>query len=367
MDGLNLNIFNIIILVGIVHGLVFSLVIVLNKKLHSKTNYFLVLTILALAFSNLQYWFMDTGLIGRSVYDRHHLLFIPFEFLMLPFFYFFVKSYLDKPVNLNERLLLYSPFVLCVLYLAVKDATQLELKAAKIINLVIEYISIGFSIAIIILIFKAIKQYEKQSGQYTVPEIKVKTKWLKNILYLGLAIIIIWLVSVSYLETSKNRGFYVFYPLWISMAFIIYWIGYTAIVQKQIFNDRKAIRLKKEGTPKPETNPTAFNKIEGLITNKQLHLSPMLSLQTLSEELNLSEGYISQLINKNANQNFNDYVNALRVNEAKAMLANNEYDHYTIVAVGLEAGFNSKSSFYTAFKKFTGKTPAQYKKDVRNL
>ena len=52
---------------------------------------------------------------------------------------------------------------------------------------------------------------------------------------------------------------------------------------------------------------------------------------------------------------------------AKEHLSNKEFDNYTIVAIGLESGFNSKSSFYTAFKKFTNKTPVQYKKDVRNL
>lgn len=53
MNNLNLNVFNIIILVGIVHGFIFSLVITFNKKWHSKTNYYLVLTILALALNNL--------------------------------------------------------------------------------------------------------------------------------------------------------------------------------------------------------------------------------------------------------------------------------------------------------------------------
>ncbi|MFV0539748.1 MAG: helix-turn-helix domain-containing protein [Aestuariibaculum sp.] len=367
MDGLNLNIFNIIILVGIVHGFVFGLVIAFNKKWHSKSNYFLVLTILALALSNLQYWFMDTGFIDRSVYNRHHLLFVPFEFLILPFFYLFVKSYLNIPIKQSEKIGLYSPFVLCVLYLFAKDTTQLNLNLAKTINLVIEYISIIFSIVLIILVFKFIYRYEKAHSENQLLEVKIKTKWLKNVLYLGLSIVLLWCISVSFLEITKNRGFYIFYPLWISIAFIIYWIGYASILQKQIFKERKAIRTVKGRPQITEKSPTSYSKIDILISDKKLYLDPNLSLNSIAKKTNLSEGYISQLINTNTNVNFNDYINLLRINEAKQMLKSKTYDNYTVVSIGLESGFNSKSSFYAAFKKFTGKTPVQYKKDVRNL
>ena len=87
----------------------------------------------------------------------------------------------------------------------------------------------------------------------------------------------------------------------------------------------------------------------------------------MSKKCSLSENYVSQLINKNSNYNFNDYINNYRVEVAKEMLSNIEFDNYTITSIGLESGFNSKSSFYAAFKKFTNLTPIQYKKSVRNL
>lgn len=86
----------------------------------------------------------------------------------------------------------------------------------------------------------------------------------------------------------------------------------------------------------------------------------------LSKILNLSQGYISQTLNSNSQLNFNEYVNSLRIDDAKHMLKSTDFDNYTIVAIGLECGFNSKSSFYSAFKKFTNKTPSEFKKNVRN-
>lgn len=367
MNDLNFNIFNVIILAGIIHGVIFSLIIFLNKNLNSKTNYFLAFTILSLACSNLQYWFIDTGIIPRSVYDNNNILFIPFEFLMLPFFFLFVKSYLNKKVNKLENIFLFIPFFLCVAYLLIEDILKTDLKVAKVLNLFVEYLSLIFSITIIILVFKMLINYKKNHSKYNASSIYIETDWLKRILYIGLLLCFLWLISLNILEPYFNEGYYKFYALWIGIAILIYWIGYSTILQKQLFNQRKEIRVKKETQLTHKENLSTYSKIDDLVIRNKLHLNPNLSLKTLSNDLNLSEGYISQIINKNSNLNFNDYINSLRVNDAKAMLTNSEYYNYTVLAIGLEAGFNSKSSFYNAFKKFTGKTPIQYKKDVQNM
>ena len=73
---------------------------------------------------------------------------------------------------------------------------------------------------------------------------------------------------------------------------------------------------------------------------------------------------LSKLINGNFEVNFSDYINQLRVEEARKALLNPEFNNYTIVAVGLECGFNSKSTFYTAFRKITGQTPSEFRKQA---
>jgi hypothetical protein len=170
-ENLNFNIFNIIIFTGIIHGFIFSFVVLINKKLNSKSNIYLSFTVLALAFSNLQYWFLDTGITQRYQYDNNSIIFIPFEFLILPFFYLFVKSYVNKRVNRTEHLALFSPFVLCVIYLLIRNTINDNLKVIKIFNLIVEYLSICLSLIIIILVFKMLKTHERSNKQQINNEI----------------------------------------------------------------------------------------------------------------------------------------------------------------------------------------------------
>lgn len=91
------------------------------------------------------------------------------------------------------------------------------------------------------------------------------------------------------------------------------------------------------------------------------YLNPYLNLLSVSEYLNISSGYLSQIVNKLTGTNFSEFINVYRLNVAKGMLTSPSFSNYTIIAIGLESGFNSKSAFYTAFKKNTGITPSEYR------
>lgn len=110
-----------------------------------------------------------------------------------------------------------------------------------------------------------------------------------------------------------------------------------------------------------------YHELEELMKSKKIYKRTDLSLTYTAELLNISSSYLSQLVNTINNYNFSDYVNSYRVNEAKKMLISTQYKQYTIVSIGLEAGFNSKSAFYSAFKKHTGKTPSEYKEKHRKM
>ena len=104
-----------------------------------------------------------------------------------------------------------------------------------------------------------------------------------------------------------------------------------------------------------------FKEIDAYVFTKQKFLDPYLSLDSLSKELEMSTSNLSKIMNSFAGSNFSDYINKYRIEQAKKLLYDSDFSRYTIVAIGLECGFNSKSTFYAAFKKFTNKTPNAFR------
>lgn len=99
-------------------------------------------------------------------------------------------------------------------------------------------------------------------------------------------------------------------------------------------------------------------KLENIMNEKSLYKNPNLNLQDLSREINISSHQLSQFLNNNLGKNFTSFVNEFRINEACRIITSN--DKLTLESVGYDVGFNSKSTFFAAFKKHTGTTPLNY-------
>ncbi|WP_282087277.1 helix-turn-helix domain-containing protein [Aquimarina algiphila] len=105
-----------------------------------------------------------------------------------------------------------------------------------------------------------------------------------------------------------------------------------------------------------------INRLFIFMKKEEPYLDATLTLQKLAEQLGLPNRTLSVLINHNLNQRFFDFINQFRIEKAKKMLLNSNNAKLTIQQIMYDVGFNSKSSFYTAFKKETGVTPSEYKK-----
>lgn len=103
-------------------------------------------------------------------------------------------------------------------------------------------------------------------------------------------------------------------------------------------------------------------KLESAMVDDQLFLDANLSLPKLAKHIHVSPNYISQTLNETMGTHFFDYVNERRVNEAKTLLQNS---NQTVLSIAMQVGFNSKSAFYSAFKKYTQQTPSQFKQQCK--
>ncbi len=116
-------------------------------------------------------------------------------------------------------------------------------------------------------------------------------------------------------------------------------------------------------SPPPTTLPAELepwrDKLLGLMASEQPWLEPELTLTELAQRLRTTPNVLSKVINAGCGQNFNDFVNSYRVQEARRKLADPRFAHYSLVGVALESGFNSKSTFNRVFKKLLGQAPSE--------
>lgn len=372
-QNLSFNIFNILIISITIHGLIFSLILFVSKKYRSKKPIrYLALLILFLTLSNLYYWFIDTRI--TYGWKPYRYLFVPWELLIMPFFYFFVETYLNKVKSINK--LLFIPFLIDLsarIFLVnyrIFFSTQNEgVLLSNQIMRIGEYITPVFSIFVIVLIFRMILKYERESSHFSNDTIIVETKWLKQLLYSGIgvcAVLVLYILFRIFFVHGSNEYNFIYYFVWIGMCFIIYLVGYNGIYHVGIFNERNKIRevslLNPKNQPDKKYNIKRFEELNTIICSERLYANPNCGLSTLSSRFEMSEGYLSQLFNTFSGSNFTTYINNLRIEEINGMLQSKEYGDYTIVALSLEVGFNSKSTFYDAFKKRYGMTPSEFRK-----
>ncbi len=111
---------------------------------------------------------------------------------------------------------------------------------------------------------------------------------------------------------------------------------------------------------KDEVASEILKRIEEEMVDKKAYLDANLNLMLVAEKLQTNRSYLSKIINSVYEKNFNDYINELRIKEACYMICNNTNANFTIDHLFSEVGFTSKSTFYSAFKKYTGVTPALF-------
>lgn len=145
----------------------------------------------------------------------------------------------------------------------------------------------------------------------------------------------------------------------VGLLFFISSVLLKGLHQNEIFLG--AQRNSAASTTSTEEIKSLVNKLKIYIKENKPYLDPDLTLNDLSLQLQVSARQLSTVINAELGKSFFDLINSYRIEEAKRILRESADSKLTVLEVMYEVGFNSKSSFNTAFKKYTGSTPTAYK------
>jgi AraC-like DNA-binding protein len=128
----------------------------------------------------------------------------------------------------------------------------------------------------------------------------------------------------------------------------------------ELFHIQKEV-IKYTSSPLTQTDITLYSdRLKDYMQVEKPYLNDVLSLDDLAKALNIAPRYLSQVINQAFNQNFSDYINGYRITHALEMLSNKK-NNKTISEIFYSSGFNSRASFYKAFKKQMNTTPTEYR------
>jgi len=297
----------------------------------------------------------------------------PFYFLLAPLLFLYVQSLLVKSFTLKRVHLLHLlPFTIVFGYalvcLAIRIRGQFtpdDLSKMVRIESRISYAILNILISgYMYLIFSVFFQYRKEIRNHFAEVKHISLTWL---LFMLMAFTLMWLSDLSSTVSSwLDIDNPVLYRILTFVSIAINFIFATVLVYRsmeQSWEQTGIIEATKyvgSGLSDSESDGLA-EQILKLMESDKLYLNPEISLKELSEKSGISARYLSQVINSRFNQNFFDFINHYRIEEAKRLMAGTVRKELTILEVMYNVGFNSKSSFQAAFRKYTGTTPTEFR------
>ena len=104
-----------------------------------------------------------------------------------------------------------------------------------------------------------------------------------------------------------------------------------------------------------------IDRVTHKIKRTESFLKPNLTIVDIAEKTGIHPKRISYALNNQLGVNFNGFINKFRVDRAKELLVDIKSKHLSVEGIGMEVGFNTKATFYSAFRKYEGCTPARYR------
>ncbi|MEM6807300.1 MAG: helix-turn-helix domain-containing protein [Bacteroidota bacterium] len=361
--------FTIVLFLGSLQGLIMGIILLRDNGPNKKANFWL--SILLLFFS---YRLLAEGLKFFEIgyWDFAYHLTLEYNWIYGPLIYLFVRTYFFPESKFEKKdYLHFIPVSLEFIFsFFIKsqnfywDGTRESLSWAGYWGYVLwmhtptMYLIAG----LILLIYgrKSLKLLDKVIKNDSANLIRENIKWIRQVLMVLsiYSILFILVVLIDYFFFNYAFTHFDFYFPFLGLAAITYWMGL------QGFSNRDKVpykRKKMASGHNQEVLKKLATKLEGLMKNEKLYTNPSLNLHTLAEQLQVKPYLITECLNQIIGKSFKQYINELRLEEVQDLMGKEAYQHFTLLGIAYEAGFNSKASFNRIVKQLTGKSPKELK------
>lgn len=338
----------------------FSLFLLTAKTDRKLPNRLFVIFLLLIAFDMtgffLAKWFSEQVLILK--------LKTASSLLQMPFYYFYVLSVCYSDFRFKPKLAIhFIPFLLFFSHLEFFSLSETGFAFYELLG-ELQYIFY------IITILVALKKYRNVYFENFTNQDGLQYKWLMQTTLI--------FATAHLLVLSRSIIFYFFDVEWSSLMNVAIsfsalsvtcWFVLKALHQPTIFgslNTERKLMYESNQSESISDSSEFVEKVEFIkkqMSEREYFLNSNLTIKDFAEKIDLPEKEISMLINQHLGKHFFDFVNGYRIEKAKELLQNPANQKMTVLEILYEVGFNSKSSFNTAFKKHTGKTPTQFRKN----
>lgn len=304
-------------------------------------------------------------------------------FLASPILYLYVVSCIYSDFKLKTKHLLHLiPFLIEVLiylpnfYLVSGEEqavfynnyyANIETKISLIYGVLV-------SVVYLIFIFIELKKYKELLLENYSSIINYNYKWLLHLARISIVLISLSTIKSVYKLFNSDEAVLDIMRIITTLALLGYlcWIVLKSMLQPELFRgiDTKHLlvqnMLNTEDSKEDDEVSLQITALKKYMNTEAPYLNASLTIHNLANQMNISHRDLSVLINHHLEQHFFDFVNSFRIEKAKELLKNPANKKVTVLEILYEVGFNSKSSFNTAFKKQTGLTPTQYRKSSVN-
>ena len=368
------NPYTLILLLAAFQGILILIIVNTYENRNRKANRVLSLLIVLISCALLA----SVAVYDRDVYNaypRISLLPDVVYFLYAPLFSIYIERLLKSTVLRKTPLWIYFvPFVGHLVLMALFFLEPVHLFVGRNLSPLYSslwYIIIGgaallFNIWFWFKIRNTVLNYLKNAE--AVESNDPYIRYLNKILLLKAICLLLWLAT--YLV--GGMGLILDYDLtlvtdflvdavWGVFSFTVFLLGYFAIRQPEIFKIEKIIEEAADLPVMPKEDITSLKEtLEAAMQSEKLFLQPTLSLPELAEALDSNVHEISRVINEGFQKNFRDFVNSYRIAHFIEKVKASEDKNKTYLAIALESGFNSKSSFNRSFRKIKGVSPREF-------